>query len=79
MATRIETEAFAVVDDQGRESVIVRTTPVRTDAKPGEEAVVQLGVELKLRNGDSVMAVSDSVFETADGRRWQRKDAAPPA
>jgi hypothetical protein len=75
MTTRIETQAFAVVDDQGRENVIVRTTPVRIDAKGGEETVVQLGIELKLRNGDSVMAISDTEFETADGRRWHRKDA----
>ncbi len=77
MTTRIETQAFAVVDDQGNESVIVRTTPVRTDAKGGEETVVQLGIELKLRNGDSVMAISDTEFETTDGRRWHRKDARP--
>ena len=76
MNTRIETKAFAVIDDDGHESVIVRTTPIRTDAKPGEEAVAQLGVELKLRNGESVMAISDTEFEGAHGKRWRIKSAS---
>jgi hypothetical protein len=76
MTTRIETKAFAVVDDHGNENMIVRTTPMRSGAKPGEEVVVELGVELLLRNGDSVMAISDTEFESADGRRWRIKDAA---
>lgn len=75
MNTTIETKAFAVVDDEGNESVIVRTTPVRTDAKAGEEAVVQLGVELRLRNGDSVMPLSKTEFESASGKRWHIKAA----
>jgi len=75
MNTTIETKAFAVVDDEGNESVIVRTTPVRTDAKAGEEAIVQLGVELRLRNGDSVMPLSETEFESANGKRWHIKAA----
>jgi hypothetical protein len=75
MNTTIETKAFAVVDDEGNESVIVRTTPVRTDAKAGEESIVQLGVEHRLRNGDSVMPLSESEFENAAGKRWRIKAA----
>ena len=72
MTTKFETKAFAVVDDAGRENVIIRTSPIRSDGKGGEEAV-ELGIELKLRNGSSVMPISETEFESSDGTRWRIK------
>ena len=75
MTTRIETCAFAVVDDEGHHNVIVRTTPMRSDAS-GVEIALELGIELKLRDGTSVMAISETEFEAANGKRWRRADGA---
>ena len=75
MTTRMETRAFAVVDDEGNQSVIVRTTPMRTDAA-GVESALELGIEHKLRDGTSVMAVSETEFEGANGKRWRLADGA---
>lgn len=74
MSTRIETRAFAVVDDDGHHNVVVRTTPMRTDAA-GVESALELGIEHKLRDGTSVMAISETEFETTAGKRWRRVDS----
>ncbi|MEP6938859.1 MAG: hypothetical protein ABI846_03780 [Rudaea sp.] len=73
MSIRIQTQAFAVVDDDGNHTVIVRTTPMRAD-ESGVETPVELGIELKLRDGASVMAISETEFETAQGKRWRVED-----
>lgn len=77
MTTRIETRAFPVVDDEGHQNVVVRTTPMRTDAA-GVETALELGLEHRLRDGSSVMPISESEFETGAGKRWRLADSAPP-
>lgn len=70
-STHVETDAFEVEDEAGHRSVIVRTRPVSED-KEGKARTVRLGVDLRLRNGDTVMPVSETEFETADGTRWHK-------
>lgn len=69
--THIETQAFEVEDEQGRRSIVIRTAPVSVD-EHGHATTLPLGVELRLRNGESVVPISDDEFETAHGKRWRR-------
>lgn len=71
LSTHIETLAFEVEDDAGHRSVIVRTRPVSED-KAGKTRTVRLGVDLRLRNGETVMPISETEFETAGGTRWHK-------
>ena len=67
----IETQAFEVEDDQGYRSILIRTAPVSVDEQ-GNATTLHLGVELRLRNGESLVPISEDVFETAHGKRWRR-------
>lgn len=69
--THIETQAFEVEDEHGRRSIVIRTAPVSVD-EHGRATTPPLGVELRLRNGESVVPVSEDEFETAHGQRWRR-------
>ena len=72
----IETQAFEVEDEHGYRSILIRTAPVSVD-EHGNTTTLHLGVELRLRNGESVVPISDDVFETAHGKRWHRVAKAP--
>lgn len=69
--THIETEAFEVEDDAGNRSVVIRTKPVKEN-EDGKTRTVRLGVDLRLRTGETVMPLSETEFETADGTRWHK-------
>ena len=69
--THIETQAFEVEDEDGHRSILIRTAPVSVD-EHGNATTLPLGVELRLRNGESVVPLSDDEFETAHGKRWRR-------
>lgn len=69
--THIETQAFEVEDEHGRRSIVIRTAPVSVD-EHGRATTLPLGVELRLRSGESVVPVSEDEFETAHGKRWRR-------
>jgi hypothetical protein len=68
--THVEIQAFEVEDDTGNRNVVVRTEPVSED-KEGNPQTVRLGVDWRLRTGETVMPLSETEFETADGRRWR--------
>ncbi len=70
--TKIEVTAFEVEDEAGNRSVIVRTQPTTVDAKGHAEPTAALGFELKLRNGESVIPLSETEFESHKGRRWRK-------
>ena len=74
--THIETQAFEVEDEHGHRSILIRYQPVSVDDN-GKETMLPLGVELRLRNGESVIPLSEDEFETAQGKRW-RKVSVPP-
>lgn len=69
--TRIETEAFEVEDEAGNRSVVIQTKPVK-ESDDGKTRTVRLGVDLRLRTGETVMPLSDTEFETADGTCWHK-------
>lgn len=69
--THVETQAFAVEDEHGNRSVAVQTKPVKEDEQ-GTVRAVPLGMDLRLRTGEALMALSDTEFETADGTKWRR-------
>ena len=69
--THVETQAFEVEDDAGNRSVVIRTKPVSEDEE-GKTRTVRLGVDLRLRTGETVMPISEMEFETADGTRWHK-------
>ena len=69
--THIETEAFEVEDDAGNRTVVIRTKPVKEN-EDGKTRTVRLGVDLRLRTGETVMPLSETEFETADGTRWRK-------
>lgn len=70
-STHVETQAFEVEDEHGFRSILIRTAPVRVD-EHGNATTLPLGVEYRLRNGESVIPISDDVFETAHRKRWHR-------
>lgn len=69
--THIETEAFEVEDDDGNRSIVIRTNPKHED-KEGKTKTIRLGMDLRLRTGETVMPISEAEFETADGTRWHK-------
>jgi len=69
--THIETQAFEVEDEHGHRSILIRTAPVSVDDQ-GNATTLHLGVELRLRSGESLVPISDDEFETARGKRWRR-------
>lgn len=69
--TRIETKAFEVEDEHGHRSILIRSQPISVDDH-GNETTLHLGVELRLRNGESLFPISDDEFETAHGKRWRK-------
>jgi len=69
--THVETQAFEVEDDAGNRSVVIRTKPVSEDEE-GKTRTIRLGVDLRLRTGETVMPISETEFETADGTRWHK-------
>jgi hypothetical protein len=73
--THIETQAFEVEDEHGHRSILIRSQPVSVDEN-GNATTLHLGVELRLRNGESVIPLSETEFESAHGKRW-RKVGAP--
>lgn len=69
--TRIETQAFEVEDEHGLRSILIHTQPVSVD-EHGNATASPLGAEWRLRNGESVIPLSPTEFETARGKRWRR-------
>jgi len=69
--THIETRAFEVEDEHGLRSILVHTQPVSVDDH-GNATALPLGSEWRLRNGESVIPLSDTEFETAHGKRWRK-------
>lgn len=69
--TYIQTEAFDVEDEHGNRSVVICTRPV-VESEDGKTRTVELGVEFRLRNGKSVIPLSDSEFAAARGKRWRK-------
>jgi hypothetical protein len=74
--TKIEVTAFEVEDEAGNRSVIVRTQPVSVDDQGHSQPTAALGFELKLRNGESVTPLSETEFESHQGRRWHKVESA---
>lgn len=71
--THVETHAFEVEDEHGNRSVAVQTKPVKEDER-GDRRTVPLGMDLRLRTGEALMALSDTEFKTADGTKWRRTE-----
>lgn len=69
--THIETQAFEVEDANGHRTILIRSQPVSVD-DDGNATTLHLGVELRLRNGESVFPISETEFETAHGKRWRK-------
>ena len=69
--THIETHAFEVEDDHGFHFILIHTQPVSVD-EHGKATVLPLGAEWRLRNGESVIPLSETEFETAHGRHLHK-------
>ena len=69
--THIETHAFEVEDEHGLRTILIHTQPVSTD-EHGNETASPLGAEWRLRNGESVIPLSETEFESARGKRWRK-------